>query len=54
MKKTYIDPIVGIVTINTSDVIATSNRTLGFGSDVTTAEGAQSAGRRFDDWDAGY
>ena len=45
-----------IVSINRSDIIATSDETLGYKRNFGSGEGISlGAGeRRFDDWDAGY
>ena len=51
MKK-YINPMLSIVRIKNNDII-TGSDTLGLGT-AGSANDAESAGRRFDDWDAGY
>ena len=50
MKK-YIDAQLQVVRINSNDIIATSD--LQYGGVVNDAA-ADAAGRRMDDWDAGY
>ena len=53
MKK-YIDAELMIVSIQKNDIV-TASTTLGFGSDLSSGDvQASDAGRRMDDWDAGY
>ena len=51
MKK-YINPMLSIVSINKNDIIVTSQEVTISGSQNNSD--ALGAGRRFDDWDAGY
>ena len=53
MKKIFEQPELMVVRINNNDIVTAS--TLSIGEDLTTGEiQAGSAGRRMDDWDAGY
>ena len=53
--KTYNSPMLQIVGIKKSDIIATSTDTVGMGSGTKATNLADAPGMRgFDDWDAGY
>ena len=45
-----------VVSINRSDIIATSDETMGYKGNLGDGSGVTlgAAERRFDDWDAGY
>jgi len=45
MKKTYQNPVIKVVKIQTLQMMAASPQTIGFGASVTSASGAES--RRF-------
>lgn len=48
MKKTYINPVMNVVKIETQQMLAASKTTLGFGEG--TKSGGAACGRE-DDWD---
>ena len=57
MKKIFAQPELMVVNIKKCEIVTTSNPELGLdlGSAATSDAGiVGSAGRRFDDWDAGY
>ena len=54
MKK-YENPMLQVVSIKKSDIIATSTESVGMGSGTKATNLADAPGMRgFDDWDAGY
>ena len=52
MKKQYSSAALEVVRLNNKDIVTISTMNLSF--DYQKNEEALSAGRRFDDWDAGY
>lgn len=52
MKK-YVNPMLQVVSIANNDII-TDSQTINFGSNYNGSSTIEVAGRRFDDWDAGY
>lgn len=57
MTKKYNSPMLQIVSINSKDIIATSNETMGISGSAFTggSAGVLAPGQRgLDDWDAGY
>ena len=49
MKKTYINPVMNVVKIETQMMLAASKTTLGFGSG--TQDGGAACSREFEDFD---
>ena len=54
MTKNYNSPMLQVVSINSKDIIATSDVNATLGANVTEVGGILGADRFRDDWDAGY
>ena len=53
-KKIFAQPELMVVNMKRNDIVTASSETISFGENYNGSSAIEAAGRRMDDWDAGY